>query len=238
MIGATGYVIMARLDREAFSYLMYPPAVLNGDMDMALADWIIQFAYLMLLLGNFIPVSLYVSMSTIRFFQAIFMEWDRHMYHEPVDHHCEVHHHSITSSITATRTSQQLMSYSSCSETWLARTTIPHPTSPPSMTHAACLPAQGHLMTQPPVVPWVVLSAGSHDEPERGAGPGVARVHRQDRHAHLQHHGVPKVLHQRLLLRTRGAAPPPTIKATTPHPPTHLSATEPPSCCGLLLLSL
>lgn len=132
VIGATGYVIMARLDREAFSYLMYPPAVLNGDMDMALADWIIQFAYLMLLLGNFIPVSLYVSMSTIRFFQAIFMEWDRHMYHEPVDHHCEVHHHQEDQ--PAAHNPQQLQ------QDVASPHTIPHPTPPPSMSHAACLP--------------------------------------------------------------------------------------------------
>lgn len=33
----------------------------------------IQFLYLFLLLGNFIPVSLYVSMSTVKFCQGFFM---------------------------------------------------------------------------------------------------------------------------------------------------------------------
>jgi magnesium-transporting ATPase (P-type) len=96
IIGATGFVVMARLYNDQFGYLQYPSAVISGDMDSALGDWIIQFAYLMLLLGNFIPVSLYVSMSTIRFFQAIFMEWDLRMYHAPVDQHCEVGESSIT----------------------------------------------------------------------------------------------------------------------------------------------
>ncbi|CAN0473217.1 unnamed protein product, partial [Hapterophycus canaliculatus] len=35
---------------------------------------IIQFFYLFLLLGNFIPVSLYVSMGTVKFCQAFFMK--------------------------------------------------------------------------------------------------------------------------------------------------------------------
>ncbi len=49
------------------------------------AVWINQFFYYFLLHATFIPVSLYVSMSAVRFFQSKFMNLDLDMYHEPTD---------------------------------------------------------------------------------------------------------------------------------------------------------
>jgi len=47
--------------------------------------FIAQFFYYLLLLSNFIPISLYVSMSTVKFIQSYFMQQDLQMYHEPSD---------------------------------------------------------------------------------------------------------------------------------------------------------
>jgi len=49
------------------------------------AYFITQFFYYFLLLSNFIPISLYVTMSTVKFFQAKFISMDIDMYHEPSD---------------------------------------------------------------------------------------------------------------------------------------------------------
>ena len=47
--------------------------------------WFIDFFYFFLLHATFIPVSLYVSMSVIRYFQAYFMENDLDMYYNVTD---------------------------------------------------------------------------------------------------------------------------------------------------------
>jgi magnesium-transporting ATPase (P-type) len=47
--------------------------------------FIIQFFYFLLLHANFVPVSLYVSMAFVRFFQSRFMQYDLDMYYEPLD---------------------------------------------------------------------------------------------------------------------------------------------------------
>ncbi|KAJ1455002.1 hypothetical protein M885DRAFT_464687 [Pelagophyceae sp. CCMP2097] len=47
--------------------------------------WIIKFFYYFLLLAQFVPVSLYVSMSMTKNFQALFMDWDVQMYHADSD---------------------------------------------------------------------------------------------------------------------------------------------------------
>mmetsp|Transcript_9092 Transcript_9092/g.13680 ORF Transcript_9092/g.13680 Transcript_9092/m.13680 type:complete len:1228 (+) Transcript_9092:73-3756(+) len=47
--------------------------------------WVIQFFYFFLLHATFIPVSLYVSMTLIRFFQSYFMNNDLEMYYERTD---------------------------------------------------------------------------------------------------------------------------------------------------------
>ena len=47
-------------------------------------QWYVKFFYYFLILAQFVPVSLYVSMSTVKYFQALFMNWDLGMYHEEV----------------------------------------------------------------------------------------------------------------------------------------------------------
>jgi phospholipid-transporting ATPase len=47
--------------------------------------WFIEYFYSLLLHASFIPVSLYVSMSLVRYYQSVFMDWDLDMYYEPVD---------------------------------------------------------------------------------------------------------------------------------------------------------
>lgn len=47
--------------------------------------WFVKFFYYFLLHATFIPVSLYVSMSVIRFFQSYFMNQDLEMYYERLD---------------------------------------------------------------------------------------------------------------------------------------------------------
>ncbi|CAM9414176.1 unnamed protein product [Choristocarpus tenellus] len=54
-------------------------------VDEYVKEFIIMFFYYFLLLGNFIPVSLYVSMSTVKFFQSYFINQDLDMYHENTD---------------------------------------------------------------------------------------------------------------------------------------------------------
>ena len=73
-------------------------AVWNNDLPVAVQDqwylrwdpdegviWINQFFYFFLLHATFIPVSLYVSMSAVRFFQSKFMNADLAMYDEAND---------------------------------------------------------------------------------------------------------------------------------------------------------
>jgi phospholipid-transporting ATPase len=47
--------------------------------------FVVQFFYFFLLHATFIPVSLYVSMTLVRFFQSYFMNNDLEMYYEPTD---------------------------------------------------------------------------------------------------------------------------------------------------------
>jgi magnesium-transporting ATPase (P-type) len=47
--------------------------------------WFVKFFYFFLLHSTFIPVSLYVSMATVRFFQSRFINADLEMYYVPTD---------------------------------------------------------------------------------------------------------------------------------------------------------
>ena len=49
-----------------------------------------RFFYYFLLLSSFVPVSLYVSLSTCKYFQARFIEADLECYHAPTDTPCKV----------------------------------------------------------------------------------------------------------------------------------------------------
>jgi phospholipid-transporting ATPase len=55
-----------------------------GDLNPG-PNWFVQFFYFFLLHATFIPVSLYVSMSIVRFFQSYFMNNDLEMYYERID---------------------------------------------------------------------------------------------------------------------------------------------------------
>ncbi|OQR94483.1 phospholipid-transporting ATPase [Achlya hypogyna] len=54
------------------------------------ANFFLLFLYFFLLLNSFIPVSLYVSMTSVKFFQAYFMNNDLKMYHAESDTPCQV----------------------------------------------------------------------------------------------------------------------------------------------------
>lgn len=47
--------------------------------------FVIQFFYFFLIHANFIPVSLYVTMTLARFFQSYFINNDLAMYYDPLD---------------------------------------------------------------------------------------------------------------------------------------------------------
>jgi phospholipid-translocating P-type ATPase (flippase) len=62
-----------------------------GDQAVEESNWdfaessLVQFFYYFLLMANFVPVSLYTSMSTVKFFQSRFIESDINIYHEETD---------------------------------------------------------------------------------------------------------------------------------------------------------
>ncbi|CAM9567769.1 unnamed protein product, partial [Sphacelaria rigidula] len=80
-LGAVGGGVWTTTSASDHVYLMWDFGSTWIHAEVAL----IQFFYLFLLLGNFIPVSLYVSMSTVKFCQSFFMKQDLEMYHEESD---------------------------------------------------------------------------------------------------------------------------------------------------------
>jgi phospholipid-transporting ATPase len=77
--GATGQAIWNKQnDIEGIWYL-------NWTASSVVGFWFVDFFYFFLLHATFIPVSLYVSMSVIRFFQAYLMNNDLDMYYAPTD---------------------------------------------------------------------------------------------------------------------------------------------------------
>lgn len=81
-VAATTYVFWHKRNGEtADEYLGEIPL----DGSSLLGDWFIILFYYFLLLYQVIPISLYVSMTTVKFFQAKFMEWDLNMYHAESD---------------------------------------------------------------------------------------------------------------------------------------------------------
>jgi phospholipid-transporting ATPase len=76
--GATGATVWN--DKQEVSKMWY----LSWNPDPA-TNFIIQFFYFFLLHATFIPVSLYVSMTLVRFFQSHFMNNDLEMYYEATD---------------------------------------------------------------------------------------------------------------------------------------------------------
>ena len=52
-----------------------------GAYETGLELWIVMSFYYFLLLYQIVPISLYVSMTTVKFIQSMFMQWDTLMYH-------------------------------------------------------------------------------------------------------------------------------------------------------------
>ncbi|KAJ1410249.1 hypothetical protein B484DRAFT_402969, partial [Ochromonadaceae sp. CCMP2298] len=76
--GALGQALWnSQNDVSTIWYLKWDPEVVSF--------WFIDFFYFFLLHATFIPVSLYVSMSVIRYFQGYFMMMDRDMYYARTD---------------------------------------------------------------------------------------------------------------------------------------------------------
>ncbi|KAG5183758.1 hypothetical protein JKP88DRAFT_198883 [Tribonema minus] len=79
---------LARDSRDAWYLKGGADRYVEGQGDAAgelVGQYVIAFFYYMLLLNSFIPISLYVSMNFVRFFQAWFMNQDLEMYHEETD---------------------------------------------------------------------------------------------------------------------------------------------------------
>jgi phospholipid-transporting ATPase len=78
-VGATGAVIWASASRDTW-YLQ-----LDTSKNSRFVDWIIMFFYYLLLLNQFVPISLCVSMSMVKYLQAQFIQWDKEIYYEETD---------------------------------------------------------------------------------------------------------------------------------------------------------
>lgn len=74
-VGNTGWNQAKSVDSLWYLHLHPNPA----------ANWFLMFAYFFLLHSSFIPVSLYVSMSVVRFYQSFFMNNDLEMYFDKTD---------------------------------------------------------------------------------------------------------------------------------------------------------
>ncbi len=69
---------------------------LRAEKDQPGAYWVIMFFYYFLLLYQDIPISLYVTMTIVKFIQAYFMMHDIHMYHPVGDRNCNVKSMALT----------------------------------------------------------------------------------------------------------------------------------------------
>jgi len=99
LLGAIGAFIWMKngmMDNEYLMWEALPPLHSTrfndahvGKTDDELTDFalssIVQFFYYFLLMANFVPVSLYTSMSTVKYFQSRFIESDLEIYHEESD---------------------------------------------------------------------------------------------------------------------------------------------------------
>ncbi|EQC29081.1 hypothetical protein SDRG_13241 [Saprolegnia diclina VS20] len=79
-LGATGSVLWDDANYSAWYIAGVDPAAPD-----AVADWWTMFFYFFLLMYQFVPISLYVSMSMVKYIQAIFIQWDIHMYYAETD---------------------------------------------------------------------------------------------------------------------------------------------------------
>ncbi|CAI5705963.1 unnamed protein product [Peronospora effusa] len=81
----------SNMERRLNRQILYI-CVLMVVLCLAVAGWklFIMVLYYFLLLNSFIPVSLYVSMTSVKFMQSFFMNNDLEMYHEETDTPCQV----------------------------------------------------------------------------------------------------------------------------------------------------
>ncbi|GAB9463280.1 hypothetical protein Gpo141_00000746 [Globisporangium polare] len=78
-VGASGAVIWKAASRKPW-YL-----ALDDSGNSIGVDWIIMLFYYMLLMYQFVPISLCVSMSMVKYLQAQFIQWDKQIYHDKTD---------------------------------------------------------------------------------------------------------------------------------------------------------
>jgi phospholipid-transporting ATPase len=71
----------------------------SGSVSVVVEDWIVAFFYFFLLMYQFVPISLYVSLTMVKFLQAFFMENDLLMYHEETDTPARVRSASLNEEI-------------------------------------------------------------------------------------------------------------------------------------------
>ncbi|CAK4656690.1 hypothetical protein LEN26_000892 [Aphanomyces euteiches] len=76
-IAASGNLLWLNFHAGHMPYLMLPPPA------NPLVTWLTSFFYYVLLMYQFIPISLYVSMATVKYLQALFISWDVAMFYAP-----------------------------------------------------------------------------------------------------------------------------------------------------------
>lgn len=62
-----------------------PPLHRLDNTTTVIQEWFLMFFYFFLLMYQFVPISLYVSMSMVKYIQAIFIQWDIEMYYPDTD---------------------------------------------------------------------------------------------------------------------------------------------------------
>ncbi|RHY52512.1 hypothetical protein DYB30_010148 [Aphanomyces astaci] len=83
---ATAYVFWDNtFNAYACATAVPPTCYLSLETNSAVQRWFVGFGQYFLLMYQIIPVSLYVTISTVMFLQAIFMSWDLDMYFEELD---------------------------------------------------------------------------------------------------------------------------------------------------------
>ncbi|KAG3035576.1 Phospholipid-transporting ATPase [Phytophthora cactorum] len=78
-VGATGAVSW-KTNHDSLWYLK-----MTVSDNSAFVDWLIMWFYYLLLMYQFVPISLAVSMSMVKYLQAQFIQWDINIYHPDTD---------------------------------------------------------------------------------------------------------------------------------------------------------
>jgi len=74
-IGAAIYIIWINKQIDDIAYL-------NIKLDNIMSDFFVRFGNWILIFGNFVPISLIVTVETVKFFQAINVSKDKNMVSE------------------------------------------------------------------------------------------------------------------------------------------------------------